>query len=132
MGRSYYLGHDKDNLIKLDVYYTTDPFVWPALKKRGLRLASTEEIIAMKLDVISRNGRKKDFWDIHELIGDYSLGEMLAFHEKRYPDTHDTAEITKKLRDFSKANYDFDPDCLRGKYWELIQLDLIDFIEKGM
>ena len=32
-----------------------------------------EEIIAMKIDVIFRGGRKKDFWNIHELKDDYSV-----------------------------------------------------------
>jgi predicted nucleotidyltransferase component of viral defense system len=31
-------------------------------------MATVEEIIAMKLDVMQRGGRKKDFWDLHELL----------------------------------------------------------------
>ena len=31
----------------------------------NIRMASENEIIAMKLDVVLRGGRKKDFWDLH-------------------------------------------------------------------
>jgi hypothetical protein len=33
----------------------------------NIRMATSEEITAMKIDVILRGGRKKDFWDVHEL-----------------------------------------------------------------
>ncbi|UZJ63260.1 nucleotidyl transferase AbiEii/AbiGii toxin family protein [Sphingobacterium sp. KU25419] len=34
-------------------------------------MATVEEIIAMKIDVVQRTGRKKDFWDIHALLSQY-------------------------------------------------------------
>ena len=129
MGTSYYVGENKDHCIKLDIFYTTDAFVWPIIEKSGIRMAALEEIIAMKLDVISRGGRKKDFWDIHELIDDYSFSEMLALHKQRYPYSHNAEEIRSKFIDFSQADSDFDPICLKGKYWEVIKLDMIDFIK---
>lgn len=51
----------------------------------GVRLASVEDIIAMKVDAISRGGRKKDFWDLHELMEKYDLSQMLALHRERPP-----------------------------------------------
>jgi len=91
-------------------------------------MATVEEIIAMKLEVISRMGRKKDFWDIHELKDNYTIAAMFAFHEKRYPYTHDRAVLLQNFTDFSEADDDFEPDCLRGKHWELIKLDLTEFV----
>lgn len=128
-GKSYFLGKDQDNCIKLDLFYT-DSFIQDTLVVDGIRLATVEEIIAMKLDVILRTGRKKDFWDIHELKDDYSLSEMLNLHEKRYPYTHDRQLLLSKFTDFSEADDDFEPDCLRGKYWEFIKLDLIELIKE--
>lgn len=80
MGKSYLVGTDRDNTIKLDLYYTTDPFMDPALIVDGVRMASLEEIIAMKVDVIQRVGRKKDFWDIYEVLPHYSVADMIALH----------------------------------------------------
>ena len=92
-----------------------------------IRLATVEEIIAMKIDVISRGGRKKDFWDIHELKDDYSIDKLLDLHKKRYPYDHDQMQIISSLSNFLNADEDFDPLCLKGKHWEIIKLDMIDF-----
>ena len=125
-GKSYYVGESKEHCIKLDLFYT-DPFIDQEVIVDNIRMATVEEIIAMKLDVVARMGRKKDFWDIHELKYDYSIAEMFALHEKRYPYTHDRALLINNFTDFSKADDDFEPDCLLGKHWELIKLDIIEY-----
>ncbi|NBV68396.1 MAG: nucleotidyl transferase AbiEii/AbiGii toxin family protein, partial [Flavobacteriia bacterium] len=84
MGKSYYVGTSKDDLVKLDIFYT-DPFIYPKITMEGVRFAGLEEIAAMKLEVIGNGGRKKDFWDLHELLEHYSLAQMITFYEKRYP-----------------------------------------------
>ena len=129
MGKCYFIGDNQMNCIKLDLFYT-DKFIDKTIVIDGLRLASIEEIIAMKMDVILRTGRKKDFWDIHELKDNYSISEMITLHEKRYPYTHDREILKQKFKDFEDADGDFEPDCLRGKYWGFIKLDLIDFINE--
>ena len=131
MGKPYFIGNSKDESVKLDIFYTTDPFIQEAILVDGIRMATIEEIIAMKIDVISRTGRKKDFWDIHELKNDYTLKQMLELHKRRHEYTHDANSIEKKFTDFSKADEDFDPICLRNKKWGLIKLDIIDFSWKN-
>lgn len=127
LGMSFTIGTDKENSIKLDVYYT-DPFIQPALIEDGIRLATVEEIIAMKIDVIQRGGRKKDFWDLHELLPKYSINKMLKLHQERYPYTHDHDLIKQNLTDFSIADDDLEPVCLRGKYWAFIKEDIEDAV----
>lgn len=127
-GKSYFVGNSEDDAVKLDLFYT-DPFIDEIVEVDNIRLASVEEIIAMKLDVVLRTGRKKDFWDIHELKDDYTIEEMFSLHEKRYPYTHDRKALLQKFTDFEEADDDFEPDCLKGKHWEFIKLDMIDFIE---
>ena len=128
MGKSYYVGKNQNNCIKLDIYYT-DAFIQDYLLIDNLRIASIDEIIAMKADVILRGGRKKDFWDIHEIIEAYSLEKIFALHKKRYPYTHDRKLLKIKFTDFETADSDFEPICLKGKYWEIIKLDIIDFVD---
>jgi hypothetical protein len=123
MGKSYLIGENSDNAIKLDIYYT-ESFIQPVIIIDEVRLATIEEIIAMKIDVIARGGRKKDFWDIHELIDTYSIQQMLSLHKQRYEFTHIETEILEKFTDFSTANDDFEPLCLRDKFWELVKLDI--------
>nr|WP_314491945.1 nucleotidyl transferase AbiEii/AbiGii toxin family protein [uncultured Chryseobacterium sp.] len=129
MGKSYLIGTDKDNTVKIDIYYT-DSFIRPEKTENGIRLATIEEIIAMKIDVVQRGGRKKDFWDLHELLSEYGVGKMLELHEKRYPYSHDKDLILKNFTDFSTADDDFDPICLHGKYWEFIKEDIEEAISK--
>lgn len=127
MGKSYFVGYDSQNAIKLDLYYT-EPFIDNVVEIDAIRMATIEEIIAMKIDVIQSTGRKKDYWDLHELKDQYNIKDMLAFHLKRYPYTHNEKQILNNFIDFKEANDDFDPVCLRDKYWEFIKLDLIDFV----
>ncbi|CAN5903730.1 hypothetical protein BH11BAC7_BH11BAC7_31640 [soil metagenome] len=126
MGKSYYIGRNEKDCVKLDLFYT-DKFIEDVQLIDGIRLASVEEIIAMKMDVISRGGRKKDFWDLHDLVEDFSFEQMLALHEKRYPYMHNEELMKNNFSEFTKADEDFDPVCLRGKYWQIIKLDMIEF-----
>lgn len=128
MGKSYYVGRSAEESVKLDLYYT-DPFIEELQELNGIRLATRAEIAAMKLDVVQRGGRKKDFWDIDQLRQDFTIKEMFELHEKRYPYIHDRELLKKQFTDFSIANDDFEPLCLRGRHWELIKLDMIDFIK---
>lgn len=128
IGKSYSIGTNNDHFIKLDVYYT-DPFIQQPLIIDHIRMATTEEIIAMKIDVVQRVGRKKDFWDIHELLSNYSLSDMISLHLMCYPYTHDEKLILKNLTNFELADNDFDPICLKGKYWEFIKEDIKEVVK---
>ncbi len=122
MGRSYILGNNPEEAVKIDLYYT-DTFIREVMNFDGLRLATSEEITAMKMDIIQRKGRKKDFWDLHALL-DLYIKQMLALHEERYPHAHDRALILQNLTDFTRADEDFDPNCLLGKHWEVIKWEI--------
>lgn len=91
-------------------------------------MASVDDIVAMKMNVVSRGGRKKDFWDIHYLLNHYSLPEMFSLHEKRYEWEHDTNELIRMSTDFSISDDMPDPRCLLEKDWDIIKLDLIEML----
>lgn len=126
-GKSYYVGYNKDAIVKVDLFYT-DAFIRPILEMEDIRLATIEEIAAMKMEVVGQNGRKKDFWDIHELAETIPLERMFALHSERYPYSYSKEDLRKKLIDFQYADSDFDPLCLRGKYWELIKEDIEELV----
>lgn len=52
MGKSYLVGSDRDHVVKLDIFYSMDPFFQPAISQDYIRMATIEEIIAMKVDVV--------------------------------------------------------------------------------
>ena len=77
-------------------------------------------------DIIQRGGRKKDFWDLHELLTKYKLNEMIELHRQRFEWTHNEALIRQNFARFSEADLEPDPLCLRHKYREFIKDDLED------
>ena len=127
MGKAYFVGEDEANTIKLDIFYT-DAFIQPFIEVDGIRMATIEEIIAMKVDVIQRFGRKKDFWDLHDLLDSYSIRQMIDLHEQRYPYTHDKDLIIQNFTIFDQADDDLTPICFKGKYWEFIKEDFEELI----
>jgi predicted nucleotidyltransferase component of viral defense system len=127
-GTYFDVGTSKDNFVKIDIYYTDD-FVFDSIIEENIRMASLKEIIAMKLNVIVANGRKKDFWDLHYFLNKYSLSEMISFFEKRYPYNDNSETIKTKILDFEFANLDLDPECLLNKSWDDIKLDFLEKLQ---
>lgn len=60
IGTSCFIGENKENTVKLVVYYT-DTYIQPPIEVDGIRMATIEEIISMKIDVVQRGGRKRIF-----------------------------------------------------------------------
>jgi hypothetical protein len=61
------------------------PFVCSPIHINNIKMISTEDIIAMKLNAISTSGQRvKDFIDIYFLLKTYSLAEMIRFYKKKY------------------------------------------------
>ena len=129
MGKSYFIGNSKNESVKLDLFYT-DHFVFPCIHEQNVRFSSIEEVAAMKFEVVANGGRKKDFWDIHELLETYTLNEMIDFYLKRNPYGNSKDELLLKLVDFTKSDDDFTPKCFRDKAWELIKIDLEKSVKK--
>lgn len=128
-GRMYYIGLDKENSVKLDLMYT-DQFFGAPETIDGIRFASVDQIAAMKMQAIATGGRKKDWWDIHFLLSQYSLKELLDLHKLWQPYTHDEDQILDLLTDFSTANKYPDPICHGNLIWDDIKFDIVDAVEK--
>jgi predicted nucleotidyltransferase component of viral defense system len=131
LGKSYLIGASQSALVKVDIYYAMDPFFQSANIEQAVRMATIEEIIAMKVDVVQRIGRKKDFWDLHELLQQYTVNEMVALHRRRFEWTHDGPVIRKNLTEFTEADSDFDPICLKNKEWAFIKEDIEEAVVKS-
>ena len=74
--------------------------------------------------------RQKDYWDIHEMMQDYSLRQMIEWSLDRHPYSLSEQEIIEgfsKLEDIEESPEGI--DSLRPlDYWELKVLDLKDAI----
>lgn len=130
-GRSYVVGTDQGSQLKIDLYYTDD-FIRPVHISDGIRMASEEDILAMKMNMIGQGARQKDFWDVHELRSDYSIEEMISLYHEWQPHGYSEAELRAGLINFDLADNDFSPICLKGKFWELIKLDFLEMKAGGI
>lgn len=123
---SLYVGDSKEDCVKLDLCFDHD-LIFPLMEVEGLRIASEKEIAAMKIRAITQTEqRRKDFWDIHELLESYTLSEMVNWGIQRYPwsvtreSIKECIERLPLIKDFTEII------CLKGKYWEFIVEDLLD------
>ncbi len=131
LGKPYFIGNSSTDFIKVDIFYS-EPFHFPLVIHEDFRLAAMEDIIIMKLGIISseQGGRKKDFWDLHELLNRFSLESIITLFLQYSFSTLSYAGIKEKLIDFKRADNDFSPRCLKGKYWELIKLDFEEEVSR--
>lgn len=71
--------------VQVDCIAHAYPWLKPFAVEEGVRLASLEDICAMKLNAIAGNGtRIKDFVDVAHLSSRFSLEQMLKFYEEKY------------------------------------------------
>jgi len=89
--------------IKVDIVLHEYPYLQPVDIISGLRLASTSDIVAMKLNAVSQRGARKDFWDIAELLDQYSLEDMLQFFSSKYK-MYEVFHIVRSLSYFDDAD----------------------------
>lgn len=87
----------------------------------NLRLYSDKDICAMKINAILGRGKKKDFWDIHELLQHYTLQNLLEWHSEKYPNQMLLISIPEALAYFADAEESEDPVSLKGQNWEQVK-----------
>ena len=130
-GYHIFLSEGQEPPIKVDFFYT-EPFIFPAIEEDGLRIADQREIAAMKLGVIgNQNYRQKDYWDVHDLLEDYSLSEMIQWALQRDPYSFTKEDIIKGLQQVNQVEES--PMGIVSlkplSYWELKVLDLIEEVK---
>ncbi|MDR2557146.1 MAG: nucleotidyl transferase AbiEii/AbiGii toxin family protein [Bacteroidales bacterium] len=129
IGYTVYIGKSKEQQIKLDMFYM-GPLITPVVEADGIRLASLQDIAAMKLLAIVGSKRKKEFWDIHTLLEKFSLQEIIDFGLSRYPYSFEKEDILNALETPYEDIVDYPVTDLRGNYWELIVEDLHDYVKE--
>ncbi len=124
---SLFVGDSKEEMVKLDICYD-ETHIFPTERKGYIRLVSEKEIAAMKLNAIVHGKRRKDFWDLHELLEKYPLKDMIDWALERYPYTLDRKEIIEAIKNVASIEDKTEILCLKGKYWEFIVEDITDAV----
>ena len=84
-----------------------------------LRLASIEDIAAMKLIAIGQRGARKDFYDLYEIIQDehYSASDLVRLVKIKYQSVHSLAHIGMGLSYFEDAEQQVLGKVFREEDW---------------
>jgi len=108
--------------VKVDFIAYNYPLVKPLIQKEGVRMASPEDIAAMKLNAVSGNGtRLKDFIDIAYLSPILTLSQMVDAYEGKYA-SRNPLMLLKALDYHNDINFKEIIEMLDGKYqWKNIE-----------
>ena len=134
LGYHIRLGDGTSPIIKLDLFYT-EPFIFPMIEQEGIRLADQKEIAAMKMLAIAGPiKRQKDYWDIHEMLSDYSFEDMVKWGVVRHPYSLTEEDILKGFEQIDLIEESPEGiDSLRPlDFWELKVMDLKEIVANYM
>jgi hypothetical protein len=90
----------------------------------GLRLYSDADIGPMKVEAILHRARKKDFWDIAEILRAHGFQQLMADHRRKYPKNTILIGIARAITYFNDAENDMDPVSLKGQTWENVKTEI--------
>ncbi len=112
-----FIGDIKVDLVRHHYY----PLIDPPYIENNIRLASTRDIMAMKVAAILKRAVKKDFWDIAELLKHYTVNDLIGCYTEKYPSHQLLISIPQVLTYFAEAEESDDPVSLNGQTWEEVQ-----------
>jgi predicted nucleotidyltransferase component of viral defense system len=107
--------------VKVDIIHNPHPLIADIESTGNIRMYSDADIIAMKFNAILGRGKKKDFWDVYELMHHYPLKDMIRFHERKFPDQNLLISIPQALTYFDDAEESEDPVSLKEQTWPTVK-----------
>ncbi len=107
--------------VKIDIVRHPHPLIRPELLIEGIRMFSTEDIVAMKVQAILGRGKKKDFWDVAELLNHYSVQNFIDFHKEKYITQNLFISVPQAITYFVDADESEDPISLKKQTWLSVQ-----------
>ena len=108
------------NEVKLDIVNYKYPWIKSPFIEDNIRLATLEDIAAIKISAIIGRGTKKDFIDLEFLLDIFSLDDILNFYEKKYSESSRFMAM-KSITYFEDAEYEPMPYMLKDKSWSEIK-----------
>ena len=94
----------------------------PPLKWAGLKIASVEDISAMKLSAVISRGSKKDFIDLFFICRSHKAADLFKWAERKFPGHPNfTVQAAKALLYFKDAEKEPMPRMLKPAAWTEIK-----------
>ena len=107
--------------VKIDFVQHPHQLIRTELNIDEIRMFSTEDILAMKVQAILGRGKKKDFWDIAELLNHYSVSDFIDFHTEKYASQNLLITVPQALTYFADAEESENPISLKNQTWETVK-----------
>ena len=80
-----------------------------------------EDIIAMKVQAILGRGKKKDFWDVAELLHHYTIKDFIDLHKEKYSTQNLYITVPQAITYFDDADESENPVSLKGQTWATVK-----------
>jgi len=107
--------------VKLDLVYYPHPMLYSFELWDTIRIYDDRDLVAMKIQAILGRGKKKDFWDLAELLEYYDLSQIIDFHKAKYPNQMLLISIPMAIVYFNDADNSDDPVSLKGQTWNKVK-----------
>ncbi len=107
--------------IKVDIVYFPHLPISSIEVVDGIRFYSCADIAAMKIQAILGRGKKKDFWDLYELLQHYSLQQIMDWHKQKYPSQMLAVSIPHAITYFVDADESETPVSFKKQTWESVK-----------
>ena len=119
--------------VKIDIVRYPHPLIRPTLTIKDIRLFSMEDIVAMKVQAILGRGKKKDFWDIAELLKHFPVDDFVRFHKEKFSTQNLFITVPQAMTYFTDAEDSEDPISLKEQTWAnvkaFIQKEISDYLK---
>ena len=115
--------------VKIDIVgYDRYPWIDSPVLEDGLRLASSKDIAAMKVNAIQGRGTRKDLVDIYFLIRQYGLDQVMQFYKTKYPEYSEYRAMLS-LTWFEDAEQSPMPEMFVDVSWEEMKEEILRAVE---
>ena len=104
--------------IKVDIVYTPHLPISAIETVDNIRMYSSADIAAMKIQAILGRAKKKDFWDLTELLQHFSLQQIMDWHKQKYPSQMLAISIPNAIIYFAEADESETPVSFKKQTWE--------------
>ncbi|MBN2863794.1 MAG: nucleotidyl transferase AbiEii/AbiGii toxin family protein [Bacteroidales bacterium] len=112
------------NDIKVDFVYFPHLLIEEIEVVDNIRMYSSADISAMKIQAILGRAKKKDFWDLYELLQHYSLQQLIDWHKQKYPSQMLAISIPHAITYFAEAEESETPISFKNQTWEQIKKEI--------
>jgi hypothetical protein len=107
--------------VKVDIVYFPHLQIGITEITDNIRMYSSADIGAMKIQAILGRAKKKDFWDLYELLQHYPLQQLIDWHKQKYPSQMLAISIPNAITYFVEANDSETPVSYKNQTWESVK-----------